>query len=181
MGYPEHGLTAAVLATYVEDLDPQAPNIQVAIDAAVQAFRDQAHWHVFPEFTETMTLDGEGGRVLTLPTLKVAEILSVTERGQDPLVEWADYEWSATGDIKRLGRSWTTKWRGIEVALTHGYAAAEIPPSLLQAIGSAVHMQAMSPMGIPEVIGPFQLTGAGGAWAGDAATTIARYVLPWRA
>lgn len=179
MGYPEHGLTADILARYVEDLDPQAPNIEVAIDAAVQSFRDMAHWHVFPEVTETMTLDGEGGRVLTLPTLKVAEIISVTENGN--VLDPNAYEWSETGDLKRLGRPWTTRWRGLEVTLRHGYTAAEIPPSLILAIASAVHMQAMSPMGIPEVIGPFQLTGAGGAWVGDSAKTIARYVLPWSA
>lgn len=177
--YPPHGITPAVLATYVEGLDVTTPNLQVAIDAAVGYFRDQAHWHVFPEVTEILLVDGEGGPVLTLPTLKVAEVLEVTENGSVLDPEW--YEWSETGDLKRLGRSWTTKWRGISVNLRHGFPEGEIPAQLLQAIGRAVQMAAMAPMGIPEVIGPFQFTGTGGAWTGDTATTIGRYVLPWSA
>ena len=180
MTYPPHGLTGAILATYVEDLDTETPNIQVAIDAAVDDFRGRAHWHVFPEVTEVLKVDGEGGPVLTLPTLMVREIAEVRENG-NLLTEDVDYEWSASGDLKRLGRSWTTKWRGVTVELTHGYSAASVPAALLRAIGSAVLTQSMSPMGIPEIIGPFQFTGAGSAWSGDSAATIQRYVLPWSA
>lgn len=177
MAYPPHGLTAAQLAEYAP-FDPETPNADKAIDAAVGYLRDKAGWHVFPSVTETLTVDGEGGQVLTLPTLKVTAVLEVRENGV--VLDPSAYEWSATGDLKRRGWMWTDRWNGITVQLTHGYD--DVPPELLRAIGSAVATAAVSPLGIPEVMGPFQFTGSGGAsWIGDAADTMNRYVLPWRA
>lgn len=183
MPYPPHGLTAEILQEVVPSgtIDPATPNIQAAIDAAVAFVRRSAHWHVFPAVDETMTVDGEGGTVLTLPTLRVNSIDSVSERGGDPLEEWTAYEWSRTGDLKRLGGCWTTTWRGITVELNHGYDLQHPDLlDLLQAIGSAVATAAASPIGIPEVIGPFQFTGGtSGSWIGDSATTLGRFTLPW--
>ncbi|UZT28695.1 head-to-tail adaptor [Nocardia phage NS-I] len=188
MTYPPHGLTAEILAKYLPDgmIDPDTPNIQTAIDAAVGFLRDTANWHVFPAVTEVLTVDGEGGVVLTLPTLQVNSINTVTERGRE-LVEWTDYEWSATGDLKRLAGCWTTTWRGITVELNHGYALevdgtinADLA-ALMAALGAAVATAAANPLGIPEVMGPFQWTGTGGSWVGDSATTLGRFTLPWSA
>ena len=71
--------------------------------------------------------------------------------------------------------------------LNHGYAL-EVDGTinadfadLLKAIGSAVATAAANPLGIPEVMGPFQFTGTGGSWIGDAATTLERFSLPWSA
>lgn len=188
MTYPPHGLTAEILAKYLPEgmIDPDTPNIQSAIDAAVSYARNTAHWHIFPAVDDTLTVDGEGGEVLTLPSLHVNSITSVTERGRE-LVEWTDYEWSATGDLKRLAGCWTTTWRGITVELNHGYAL-EVDGTinadfadLLKAIGTAVATAAANPLGIPEVMGPFQWQSSAGAWIGDAATTLGRYALPWSA
>lgn len=184
MSYPPHGITAEILANILPEgmIDPSTPNIQTAIDAAVAHVRRTAGWHVFPAVDDTLTVDGEGGRVLTLPTLRVNSITSVTERGGDPLEEWEAYEWSRTGDLKRLAGCWTTTWRGITVELNHGYDPEDADLlDLLKAIGSAVATAAANPLGIPEVMGPFQFTGTGGSWIGDAATTLERFSLPWSA
>ncbi len=181
MAYPPHGITAAVLASVTDLIDPDTPNIQSAIDAAVSYARNTAHWHIFPAVNDTLTVDGEGGEVLTLPSLHVNSITSVTERGRE-LEEWTDYEWSKTGDLKRLGGCWTTRWQGITVELNHGYDPEDADLlDLLKAIGSAVATAAANPLGIPEVMGPFQWTGTGGSWVGDSATTLGRYALPWSA
>ncbi len=181
MAYPPHGITAAVLASVTDLIDPDTPNIQSAIDAAVSYARNTAHWHIFPAVDDTLTVDGEGGEVLTLPSLHVNSITSVTERGRE-LEEWTDYEWSKTGDLKRLGGCWTTRWQGITVELNHGYDPEDADLlDLLKAIGSAVATAAANPLGIPEVMGPFQWTGTGGSWVGDSATTLGRYALPWSA
>ena len=179
--YPPHGLTPEILAEYAP-IDPATPNLQQAIDAAVAHARRTAHWHIFPAVDQILTVDGEGGGVLTLPTLRVNSITSVTERGGDPLEEWEAYEWSRTGDLKRLAGCWTTTWRGITVELNHGYDPEDADLlDLLKAIGSAVATAAANPLGIPEVMGPFQFTGTGGSWIGDAATTLERFSLPWSA
>lgn len=180
--YPPHGITAEILAEY-GPIDPATPNIGNAIDAAVAHMRRTARWHVFPAVDQVLTLDGEGGHVLTLPTLRVNSVQQVTEQGT-ALSEWDDYEWSRTGDFKRLGRCWTTRWQGVTVELNHGYAADDGDlADLLKALATAVGMAAANPLGIPEVIGPFQFTGAGGGgdWIGDAGTTLERFVLPWSA
>lgn len=178
--YPPHGLTPEILAEYAP-IDPDTPNLQQAIDAAVAHARRTAHWHIFPAVDDTLTVDGEGGVVLTLPSLHVNSITSVTERGRE-LEEWTDYEWSKTGDLKRLGGCWTTRWQGITVELNHGYDPEDADLlDLLKAIGSAVATAAANPLGIPEVMGPFQFTGTGGSWIGDAATTLERFSLPWSA
>lgn len=185
MSYPPHGITAEVLSSVLPEgtLDPATPNIQAAIDAAVSYLRHEAGWHVFPAVDDTLIVDGEGGRVLTLPTLRVNSIDSVTERGGDPLEEWSQYEWSRTGDLKKLAGCWTTTWRGITVQLNHGYDLEDAAVlDLLQALASAVAHAAVNPIGIPEVIGPFQFTGGtSGSWTGDAATTLGRFKLPWSA
>ena len=181
MAYPPHGITAAVLASVTDLIDPDTPNIQSAIDAAVSYARNTAHWHIFPAVDDTLTVDGEGGVVLTLPSLHVNSITSVTERGRE-LEEWTDYEWSKTGDLKRLGGCWTTRWQGITVELNHGYDPEDADLlDLLKAIGSAVATAAANPLGIPEVMGPFQWQSSAGAWIGDAAPTLGRYALPWSA
>ena len=181
MAYPPHGITAAVLASVTDLIDPDTPNIQSAIDAAVSYARNTAHWHIFPAVDDTLTVDGEGGEVLTLPSLHVNSITSVTERGRE-LEEWTDYEWSKTGDLKRLGGCWTTRWQGITVEMNHGYDLTSADfADLLKAIGTAVAMAAANPLGMPEVMGPFQWQSSAGAWIGDAATTLGRYALPWSA
>ncbi len=66
--------------------------------------------------------------------------------------------------------------------LNHGYDPEDADLlDLLKAIGSAVATAAANPLGIPEVMGPFQWTGTGGSWVGDSATTLGRYALPWSA
>ena len=53
MAYPPHGITAAVLASVTDLIDPDTPNIQSAIDAAVSYARNTAHWHIFPAVDDT--------------------------------------------------------------------------------------------------------------------------------
>lgn len=176
MSYPPHGLTAEVLG-----LDPSIPNVDKAVDRAVAYARRIAGWHIFPVISETLKEDGEGGHVLTLPTLHVEDVTEIRENGH--VLDSETYEWSATGDVKRVGRCWTTRWRGIEVTLSHGYSLEDAAlADFIEALVSAVNNAAANPMGIPEVIGPFQLTGdTSQGWIGDAGRTLAHFTLPPRA
>jgi hypothetical protein len=94
-------------------------------EAAVRAY---CGWHVGPSKTETFTLDGPGSPILLLPTLRVTDVLAVTESGT--LVAPEDYEWSTTGVVRRTsgshptatwGPGWTSRFRGVEVEAIHGY------------------------------------------------------------
>lgn len=107
----------------------------LALAAASAAVRGYCRWHIYPEVTETLVLDGMGGGVLLLPTLRLSAItaLSETQRGQDQtpvsLTPASDLEWSAAGMVWRHdGRCWTRRARGISITITHGYD--EIPAEI---------------------------------------------------
>lgn len=110
-------------------------SVTSALDAASAAVRGYCRWHVYPEVTETLVVDGFGGGVLLLPTLKLSAItaLSETQRGvgQSPvaLTPATDLEWSAAGMVWRQnGSCWTRRARGITITITHGYA--EVPAEI---------------------------------------------------
>ncbi len=149
MTSPDHGLTPASLGVGVS---------QGQIDQAVGLVRAFCGWHVWPVVTETLIVDGVGGVVLTLPTLKVTDVALVVESGVE--VDADGYEWSASGDVQRVGGCWTTRWRGIEVTLTHGF---ETCPLLSVVAGIASSGTA------PEVVGPFSFGGS------DAASSVMPY------
>lgn len=137
---PEHGLTPEVLGVDAT---------QEEIDAAVAVIRDYCGWHVWPPRTEELTVDGEGGYMLTLPTLKLSDVTKVTENEIDLGAD--SYEWSASGDLKKVLGCWTTRWRGVKVALTHGNGACPFPAVVAGVASGASEL---------EVIGPFQFGAA---------------------
>lgn len=113
--------------------------------AASALVRSACRWHVWPVVTETLTLDGPGRDLLSLPTLKVTALTSVTEtlrgKGQSPAtVDLDDVEWSASGLVWRHDRScWTSRARGITVSFSHGWSVPpdEIVQTVLAVAGRA--------------------------------------------
>lgn len=70
-----------------------------------------------------MTVDGPGGPVLSLPTLKLSSVTSVVEDGVT--LDVSDLRVSARGQIrKRSGGWWTSAYASIVVSFTHGYTSA---------------------------------------------------------
>lgn len=82
---------------------------------AVAAIRGYCEWHIAPEFTETVTVDGPGGPTLILPTQRLSELVDVTSDGRAV----SGPEWSASGVVRCGG--WSSKFRGITATITHGY------------------------------------------------------------
>jgi hypothetical protein len=72
--------------------------------ATVAEVRAFCGWHIAPEVTETLTLDGPGGYVLVLPTLHLVDLVSVTNDG------------TAVTDPASTG---TSEWSGVK-AVTSG-------------------------------------------------------------
>jgi hypothetical protein len=128
---------------------------QRQLDAALAAAQQYCGWHVIPVLTDqTVTLDGPGTPLLTLPTLKLTELSEVDEDGEE--LNLADLNWSTRGLIrKRDGYWWTQMFGAITVVFSHGYATA---PDFESAILSAIDRGAFSSDATPRVIGPFQYT-----------------------
>ena len=131
-------LSAHTLGAISAD-DPRAADALARGSAIIRNF---CGWHVAPSVEETLTLDGPGGRLLTLPSMFVTDISSITQC--DDLVDPASYTWSALGLVTRMAR-WTTEDRGITVTLTHGHATSDAAKSILL---SMVARDLMSPLGV---------------------------------
>lgn len=118
------------------------PRVQPLIDGATRAIRRYCGWHIAGEYTETLTLDGPGGSILSMPTLHVKEIVEMTER--ETVLDVANLEWSVKGMVRRRHGCWTDRFRGITVELTHGFEDA---PDVVQIIQQVVANAIVSPLG----------------------------------
>lgn len=103
------------------------------LGAAESAVRDYCGWHIAPQRTEVVTVDGSGGRLQPLPTLHLVDVLTVTEDGTD--VDVTPGMWSAVGYLWRW-QPWTGTRRGIVAEITHGYT--EVPLVVTGVMVSAV-------------------------------------------
>lgn len=109
--------------------------LQGRIDGVVSALRKRCGWHVFPERQDTIRVDGPGGWVLSLPTLRLVDLVDLRERGI--ALGSDEIQWSEIGLVKRNGpRPWTTDYRGIEVSIVHGFDdCADLIDSILTIAG----------------------------------------------
>jgi hypothetical protein len=93
-----------------------------ALAAVSRSIRRRAGWHIFPVVNaHTLVLDGPGGTVLSLPTLKLVNLVALTEAGTvlDPLVD-VDVS-RETGLVKKVdGSLWTTRYGQVVATMDHG-------------------------------------------------------------
>jgi len=148
-------------------------------EAEVRAY---CGWHIAPEVTEDVTLDGTGSPLLLLRSLKVADIASVTE--DEELVDPGGYQWSASGVLLRNGGAcWTDKLRGVVVNLRHGHPSM---PMDVEAVTERMTSRAMEMSGASQVFAQVgQVRYADGlreaGLLSDADTLVLdRYRLPYR-
>jgi hypothetical protein len=117
-----------------------------ALAAVSRSIRRRAGWHIFPVVNaHTLVLDGPGGTVLSLPTLKLVNLTAITEAGKvlDP-VAGVDVS-RETGLVKKTdGSSWTTRYGQVVVTMDHG--EEEVPDLANLALKLAARGLA-SPMG----------------------------------
>ncbi|WP_099024322.1 hypothetical protein [Mycolicibacterium palauense] len=115
-------LTAADVYTHTEGrLPDDAPNGKVAhmLAAALAAARAYCGWHVSPVRTDTLVLDGPGGRLLSVPTLKVDGEPTVAEDGRPVAARWSARKPGCAR--KPNGGTWSGEFGAIEVTLSHGF------------------------------------------------------------
>lgn len=92
--------------------------------AAQNAIRSYCGWHVAPSVEETLTLDGHGGRILLLPSKHVTNITSIIINNEEMLDHAT---WSKAGTIQFDTNCIPDAPGAIQVTLTHGYEAEEVP------------------------------------------------------
>lgn len=124
------------------------------LDVASAAIRSYCGWHVTPVITETVTVDGDGGTIVNLPTLRLVSVEEVRVQG----VVVQDVEWSKDGTLRG---QWPDRWRSIEVDIVHGYQA---PADLLGVMVDAAARAVKSELGGgAETIGPFSFAASEGS------------------
>lgn len=118
-------------------LDAEDADTARKLRAALAAARNFCGgWHVAPERTETLTLDGPGTAVLSLPSRNIVSITSITDAGVAVPIDSVDVS-------KRLGliekqscALWSRRYGSIVIALTHGFSgesAADFEHAVLSA------------------------------------------------
>jgi hypothetical protein len=117
------------------DLDgfPGAPFPATQVAAAQAGVRAICGWHIAPQVTETVVLDGDGGTLLMLPTLKLVSVAQVRDLTRSEPAAIEGWRWSSAGMLYRSS-GWPSGLGAVEVTMTHGYD--ECPPELLPEIAA---------------------------------------------
>lgn len=123
------------------------PRLQAACEAASAAVRRYCRWHVAPVIEETITLDGSGGKVLQLPSMRVVDVIELKIGGF--LVPPDQYAWSEVGLVELHGDlgcwcRFPKRYRSVEVTLQHGFDTA---PDLSALASQIARFALASPMG----------------------------------
>lgn len=136
----------------VKQSDPETVRLIARGYAAARRF---CGWHVTPiESDDVLTLDGPGGRLLRLPTLRlvIPPPLAIVEVGA--ALDAAEIEVSLSGLMRKRGGCWTDRLGGIQVTMTHGFDDA---PDFDAAVLSWIDRMSCAPDGgRPKGVGPFQ-------------------------
>ncbi len=111
---------------------PGAPFKPGIVDAAVGGLRGDVGWHIAPEVTETITVDGSPDQTLILPTLKIATITAIRDVTGTTPVAVTGWRMASTAGLLWREDGWPCGFAAVEVDLTHGFA--DTPPELLPAV-----------------------------------------------
>lgn len=97
------------------------------VKAAQGSVRRFCGWHVAPSFTEVLRCDGYGGRMLTLPSKHVTELVRVVADGVD-VTDRVGERWSESGTVELpRGFCWPDSPGSVRVTVTHGWPVDEVP------------------------------------------------------
>ena len=111
---------------------PGAPFTQGVVDAAVASLRGDCGWHIAPEVTETLVVNGSPDKTLILPTLLIVEITAIRDvSGTTPVTLTGWRQQSRAGLLWR-DEGWPDGFEVVEVDLTHGHT--DTPAEILPAV-----------------------------------------------
>lgn len=131
-------ISPADVATYTGGRVPaDTPGLETMVAAALDAVHRYCGWHVFPTITESVRLDGPGGRLLNLPTLHLVELVEVTNDGT--VIEPDTLTWSTRGMIARRSSHWSDDLGAITVDMRHGFEhAPALAKNVCEIVGQSV-------------------------------------------
>jgi hypothetical protein len=134
---------ASYLKRDLGELD--AYTAQLLLDGASDLVTEYCGWHITPVISETVTVDGTGTLIQTLPTLNLVSLDTIAENGR--ALDVSRIDWSANGLLeKRWVNCWTGRRRGIVAGITHGYA--QTPGWMTTLICAMAGRAFNSPLGI---------------------------------
>lgn len=151
-----------------------------AFRSALASARALCGWHIAPQVTSHLTLDGDGSRLLLLPTLRLVSVESVKNDGATV----TGFEQSTSGMLRLSGGCWSRKLGGIEVTFTHGFD--ELPADIAGVVLSAASRPVAEVQPVQQGVGPFTVSygswQAGGptVFSYDQQAVLARYKIGQR-
>lgn len=105
-------------------LDRDDPETARLLASALSAARRWCGWHVAPLISnDEVTVDGPGGKLLVLPTLRLTDLVTVIEDGTN--IDLDGLHWSARGLVRKDYGSWSQRFGSITVVMSHGFDDAE--------------------------------------------------------
>jgi hypothetical protein len=152
---------------------PGAPFSEALVDAAVGSVRGEVSWHIAPQVTETLTVDGTGGQWLFLPTLYLVDVTAVRDITGDTPTVLDGWRKRRSGVLYRA-TGWPFAVEGIEVDVVHGHA--ETPPELLPVIADTARTLQRGGRVTQESLGSRSASLTGN----PAAAVLARFKIPPR-
>ncbi|MFT8180658.1 hypothetical protein ACLXNF_24045, partial [Mycobacteroides chelonae] len=135
-------------------LDKNDTETERLLAAGLAYVRQFCGWHVTPVKTgHEVELDGPGGRLLALPTLKLIALTQVTEDGHP--VDVSSLYVSKRGLVRKKGGGfWSPHYGAITVTMDHGIDDAD---AFNAAVLSFIDRMSKAPTGgDPIAVGPFR-------------------------
>lgn len=153
-----------------KNISPRLANGGDAADACIAAARSFVEqycgWHIAPVREDTVLLDGNGLKILQLPSLHVLSVATVEVDGE--LLPENQYTWSVKGLLRLRHGVWPHEFRSVEVRFTHGF---EDCPAIDSVVATLAERALMTPAGISAMtVGGRSESYGRGAGAGIAAT-----------
>ncbi|MEU4256270.1 mobile element protein [Streptomyces fradiae] len=122
------------------------PRMLLQLRNASRRFRGAVGHQVTLVEDDTVVLDGTGRSSLLLPVWPTVAVTSVTLDGV-LLAEGADYEWSASGVLRRAGGGrWPDRLRCATVVYSHGWAV--VPEDIAEAVLDKAAAMYKIPIGV---------------------------------
>jgi hypothetical protein len=157
---------AAFLRREIDENDPGAMAALEAASAFVEAYIGQP---VAVVEDEDILIDGSGTRVILLPAFPVTDVAEV--KIDDETVNPDEYEWSKTGELRRVNGIWPSALRSVEVTYTHGWET--VPAGIVSVVAAMAARQYEAPAGVrQEAMGSYSVTYAGNGLTLQAAEAV---------
>lgn len=121
------------------------------VTAGLAAVRSWCGWHIAPSLSETCKVEGEGSRVLLLPSLFVSAVDEVRNEA-GTVIPATDYKWRPNGVVRGC---WSREDL-YSLDVTHGY---ETMPAELQSVIDSIDTSGVGQRSATsESAGPFSRT-----------------------